>query len=79
MHQEIKNFAVYAAVLVCFVLAVVSWSYGCSPGVCAGRALIGAFVMYGIVSLAGRLVVRILVEVILEKKYGPQEERNREG
>jgi hypothetical protein len=78
MHREIRNIAVYTAVLTWFVLAAVSGFYRCSPGVCAGRALLGAFVMYWIVLLAGRLAVRILVEAMLDKKYGPPGPEDRE-
>lgn len=72
MEQEIRKAAGYAAVFVCFLLALVSWAYDCGPGVCAGRALTGALVIYVVVSLAGSLVVRILIGAMVESRMEKQ-------
>ena len=78
MEHEIKKAATYTAVFVLFVLAIVSWVYGCSPGVCVSRALMGAAAMYLIVSLAGRLVVHILLEAIVDSRMAKKKSEHRE-
>ena len=72
MNREIRTIAVQVAVLVLFVLAIVSWCYGCSPGKCAARAVLGAAVMYIMVTIAGHLIVRILLGAIVESKLEKQ-------
>lgn len=72
MDHEIRKIAVYSAVLVLFVLAAVSWLYGCGQGVCASRALLGAIVIYVMVSLAGRLVMRIIIGAMVESRLEKQ-------
>ena len=77
MEKEIKTIAVVCAVFVLFVLATVSWCYGCGPGVCTSRALVGAIAMYLIVSLAGRLTVRILIGAMVDHRMEKQKAQDR--
>lgn len=72
MEQKIKILAVYLAVFVFFVMAVAGWLFGCSPAMCGSRALAGAVVMYAVVQISGRIVIRILLNAMVESQLRKQ-------
>lgn len=78
MEQKGKILAVYLAVFVFFVMAVAGWLFGCSPALCASRALAGAVVMYAVVQICGRIVIRILLHAMVESQLRKQSGRDRQ-
>lgn len=78
MEQKVKILAVYLAVFVFFMMAVAGWLFGCSPALCGSRALIGAVVVYGMVQLSGRIVIRILLHAMVESQLRKQANRDRQ-
>ncbi|MEJ5259685.1 MAG: hypothetical protein WHS88_05800 [Anaerohalosphaeraceae bacterium] len=78
MEQNVKILAVYSAVFVFFLMAAAGWLFGCSPAVCASRALAGAVVMYAVVQFCGRMVIRILLDAIVESQLRKQTDRDRQ-
>jgi hypothetical protein len=75
-QKKIKHIAVRAAVLLFFVMAIVGWAFGLSPGTCTTRALLGACVGYVVVRTAGQLVVRVLVSALVDNQLKRYQERN---
>jgi len=71
--------AVTAAVVAFFVLAGVGAASGVPPMVCGLRAVVGAGVAYVLTLVAGRVLVRILVDLMTGrgKPPNPSEERTR--
>lgn len=65
-HKHIKRVAVKAAVLLFFIIAVTAWISRCSPATCAMRAMMGAVAAYYIVSIAGKLCVKVLIHALVE-------------
>lgn len=66
MFQEtIKKIAVQTAVLLFFVMSLVGWMYGLPITTCSTRAAVGAMAVYGLVRIAGQLIVWLLVKVII--------------
>ena len=49
-----------------FVLAIVGWASGVDPFTCGVRALIGAAILYVLATLAGRIVLRIMVDTVVK-------------
>jgi len=72
VEQKVKILAVYLAVFVFFVMAAAGGLFGCSPAVCGSRALAGAVVMYAVVQISGRIVIRILLNAIVESQLRKQ-------
>lgn len=70
--------AIQLAVLVFFAMALAGWLCGCSPGECGLRALGGAVVMYVVVQIAGRIVVKILLDAMVDSHLRKQADRNKE-
>ena len=64
-RTNVRRMSVPIAVAGFFVLAFVGWASGVPPFTCAIRALIGAAVLYVLVTVAGRLIVNIVVESII--------------
>lgn len=78
MEQTVRTLAVYLAILVFFLMAVAGWLFGSSPAVCGSRALAGSVVMYGVVQLCGRVVIKILLNAMVESHLRKQTERDRQ-
>ncbi len=62
-----RRIAASAAVVTCLLLAAVGLASGVPPFACTLRALVGAGVAYGLVTLAGRVVVRVLVDLLRDR------------
>jgi len=69
MHKEARSIAVSFAVFIFFVMSCAGWFMGVSPGTCAARAIGGAIITYLVVSVAARIVIRIIIDAIVEKKF----------
>lgn len=78
MEQTIRTTAVRLAVLLFFIMAIAGWLWGCSPAVCAARAFAGAVVMYTVVQIAGRIVVKILIDAMVDSRMKKQADRDKE-
>ena len=76
MGTSIKSTAVTFAVLIFFVMAFAGWFKGLDPATCANRAFIGAVAIYIIVSIAGKALVSVVIEEIIESQVDKQ--RNQE-
>jgi len=74
-----RTTAVTTGVVAFFVLAGVGAASGVPPMVCGMRALVGAGVAYILTSVAGRVVIRILVDLMTGRgnPTNPSEERTR--
>lgn len=75
MEQHVRVIAVYLAVLVFFIMAVAGWLFGCSPVLCGGRALAGAVIMYSVIQISGRIVIKILLNAMVESHLRRQADR----
>jgi len=71
--------AVSAAVVALLALAGVGAASGVPPMVCGMRALAGAGVAYVLAIVAGRVVIRIMVDLMVNRPNptNPSEERTR--
>jgi len=71
--------AVSAAVVAFLALAGVGAASGVPPMVCGMRALVGAGVAYVLAIVAGRVVIRIMVDLMAGRPNptNPSEERTR--
>ena len=76
MEQKVRATAIQLAVLVFFVMAVTGCLWKCSPAVCAARAFGGAVVMYWVIRIAGRLVIRILIDAMVDSHMQKQTREN---
>ncbi len=70
-----RKLSVRAAVFVFFTLAIVGTLSGVEPFVCGIRAVAGALVILIIFSIAGRMLVNIMVDTIFRH---PGRSKNRE-
>jgi hypothetical protein len=75
-EKKIKRIAIQAAVLLFFVMAVVGWGCGLSPGTCSARALLGACAAYILVRTAGQLVIRVLISALVDDQIRRCQDRN---
>ncbi len=76
MEKQIRNVAVSFAVITFFLMAGVGWFFGLSPAVCCNRALIGAAIAYTVVSMSGKIVIRIILGQIVDSQYGRDEHKD---
>ena len=76
---RIKQIAIQSAVLLFFVMAVTAWIKGCSPATCAVRALTGAVATFYIVSIAGKLCVKVLVSALVEDQIQKRQNSEQES
>lgn len=72
MEKNVQATAVQLAVLIFFAMAIAGWLCGCSPAACAARAFGGAVVMYTVVKIGGRMVVKILIDAIADSQMKKQ-------
>jgi hypothetical protein len=78
MHKEARSIAVSFAVFIFFVMSCAGWFMGVTPGTCAARAIGGAIITYIVVSIAARIVISIIIDSIVEKKFiEPMQEENK--
>ena len=71
-----RRMSVPVAVAGFFVLAFVGWASGVPPFTCAIRALIGAAVLYVLATIAGRVIVNIVVDSIIRDSPEGEELRD---
>lgn len=65
-RKKIKQIAIRIAVLFFFVMAFVGWMSDLEIVTCSMRAVIGAFGVYFIVSVAGQLIARVLINAMID-------------
>ena len=63
--QNVKRFAATTAILGCLVLALIAMSNGVPAIDCVLRAIGGAVAIYFVVSIAGRIVLNIFVDAVV--------------
>ena len=68
MKSTIRSTAVSAAIVLFFTMALIGWLFDNDPSVCAKRALLGAVVIYIVVSYAGKIVTNIIINAIVDSK-----------
>lgn len=78
MHT--RQTAITVAVVGFFVLAAVGWLRGSSVFACATRALVGAVVLFVLVRLVSRILLRIVADAIIRSaaQQGDQQEPDSE-
>jgi len=69
MQSQVRSIAVSFAVFIFFVMSCAGWFMGASPATCTTRAMAGAVITYIVVSIAARIVIRIVIDAIVEKKF----------
>ena len=77
MEKSIKSIAIYFAVMTFFVMSIIGWFCGVSPATCCGRALPGAIIAYVAISWAGKTVVKIIMEQMIQSKVNELEKRTK--
>jgi len=65
----VKSTAVTVAVVVLLAMAAIGLASGVPPWIASVRALVGAAVAYALVLIAGRVAVRVLVDLL---RHRPQ-------
>jgi len=78
VQQSVRAAAIQLAVVIFFAMAVAGWLCGSSPGACGLRALGGAVVMYVVTQIAGRIVIKILLDAIVDSQIRKQTDRTNE-
>jgi hypothetical protein len=68
MKSSIRPTAVSLAVLLFFIMAIAGWFCGLNPSTCASRAFAGAILTYIVVSWAGKIIVNIIIQSIVDSK-----------
>ncbi len=68
MHKTIRALAVYFAVMIFFIMAIVGWFAGCAPATCCSRALTGAVITYLTISYAAAAVYKILLKEMINHR-----------
>ncbi len=65
-----RKVAKLAAIIGFFVLAFVGWCSGVPVFICGLRAIAGAAVLYFVISLAGTMAIRIIVDAAISTGTG---------
>ena len=65
MGTTVKRTATIASVMSFFVLALVGWFSNVPTFTCGVRALMGAAVVYVLVTIASRILIRIAVDTMI--------------
>ena len=68
MNTTIRSTAATLGALIFFVMAIVGSICGHSPAICCNRALIGAVITYIVISIAGKSIMNIIINQIVENK-----------
>ena len=76
MEKQIRNVAVSFAVITFFLMAGVGLLCNLPPAVCCNRALIGAAITYAVVSMSGKIALRIILGQIVDSQYRREEHKN---
>lgn len=66
-----RRLATLVAVMGAFAMAIVGWFSEQSTFTCAWRALVGAAVLFVVVSVAGRIALSIMVDAVLKARPQP--------
>ena len=69
MRKKIRSIAATAAVMIFFLMSIVSWFTGVSPGTASVRACGGAIITYIVFSIAGSIITNIIINEMVENKY----------
>jgi len=64
--QALRRIAVSVAVAGFFGLALVSWLSGLEPLDCSIRAVVGAAVLFVVVTIAGKLALSVIVSAVIQ-------------
>ncbi len=68
LKKKIRSASATAAVLIFFLMSIVSWFMGVSPGTASVRACAGAVITYFMFSLAGSITANIIINEMVENK-----------
>ena len=68
MRKRIRSIAATAAVLIFFLMSIVSWFTGVSPGTASVRACGGAAITYLVFSIAGSMIANIIISEMIENR-----------
>ena len=71
--KTIRATAAKFAVIVFFIMAIVGSLCGSSPATCCNRAVIGAVAMYIVVSIAGKSVLNIIIDQIIDSSLNTKD------
>lgn len=68
MREKIRSVAATAAVMIFFLMSIVSWFTGVSPGTASVRACGGAVITYLVFSIAGSMIANIIINEMIENR-----------
>ena len=68
-----RRYAMTIAIIGFFVLSGVGCLCGVPVGVCAMRGVVGAAVLYVLTTLAGKIILGIVVEAMVSRRDGTEE------
>ncbi len=69
MKKKIRSVSATAAVMIFFMMSIVSWFMGVSPGTASVRACGGAVITYLVFSIAGSIIANIIINEMVENRY----------
>jgi hypothetical protein len=69
LKKKVRTISATAAVLIFFLMSIVSWATGLNPATASSRALAGAVITYVIFSVAGNLILNMVINEIVKSKY----------
>ena len=77
MEAKVKSISISLAVVLFFVMAVVGYISNQSVAVSSYRAFIGAVITYLLISIAGKVVIRIVVDAMIDDKVNKRVSRTK--
>ena len=69
LRKKIRSVAATAAVMIFFLMSIVSWFTGVSPGTASVRACGGAVITYLVFSIAGSMIANIIINEMVKNRY----------
>jgi hypothetical protein len=75
--ETMRKAASISSIIVFFAMAIIGMASGTPPFTCSLRALAGAAIAFLLVRVAGRIVVRILVDALMGSLASTSEEKDR--
>jgi len=79
MPLHARSIAISTAVVCFFTVSLIGWAAGLSPFTCCKRALMTAFVVYVVATLAVKAINAILINAMIKSQMNRQEENAGDG
>jgi len=79
MPLHIRSISLSTAVVCFFTVSLIGWVSGLSPFTCCKRALVAAFVVYVIATLAVKAINAILINAMINSQMNQQKEKTNDN